>query len=164
MKNEAYLSLGSNLADRLKFLQMAVAELALENLRIERCSSIYETDPQDLKEQPKFLNCALLVTTDMDVFQLLAACQRVEKSIGKNKTIASGPRNIDIDILTFCGSEICTDELTVPHPRMHLRNFVLIPLREIAPGIKIHSKQIDDLIEKCADQGVFSFSGGTLAV
>ena len=155
MKSDAYLSLGSNLGDRLKFLRIAMEELALENLCIEKCSSIYETDPQDLRSQPKFLNCVLLVTTEVDAHQLLAVCQKVEKSIGRNKIIPFGPRNIDIDILTFCDTEIHSNGLTIPHPRMHLRSFVLTPLKEIAPNFKIHGQHIDDLLSKCTDQGVF---------
>ncbi|MDR1413673.1 MAG: 2-amino-4-hydroxy-6-hydroxymethyldihydropteridine diphosphokinase [Puniceicoccales bacterium] len=160
MKNNAYISLGSNLEDRLKFLQTAMAKLECENLEIAKISSIYETDPQDLTNQPKFLNCVLMLKTEFDAFQLLAICQKIEAVIGKNKHIPRGPRNIDIDILAFNSEQISTPILTLPHPRMHRRNFVLTPLREIAPQFEIYGQGIDIFLQRCTNQSVRPWKSG----
>ncbi|MDR1401400.1 MAG: 2-amino-4-hydroxy-6-hydroxymethyldihydropteridine diphosphokinase [Puniceicoccales bacterium] len=154
MANDAYLSLGSNVGDRLKFLQTATAKLEYENLEIAKISSIYETDPQNFTDQPKFLNCVLMLKTELDAFKLLTICQKIENRIGKNKYAPFGPRNIDIDILAFNSEQISTPILTLPHPRMHRRNFVLTPLREIAPHFEIYGQTVDTFLEKCTDQHV----------
>ncbi|MDR1891360.1 MAG: 2-amino-4-hydroxy-6-hydroxymethyldihydropteridine diphosphokinase [Puniceicoccales bacterium] len=158
MKNEAYLSLGSNLGDRLGFLALAVSKLGCADLKVEKCSSVYETEPQILTNQPKFLNCVLFVKTTFDAFQLLKFCQTIERSVGKNKTIDFGPRNIDIDLLTFNSEKISTPDLIIPHPRMGHRNFVLTPLKEIAPDFTIGNRHIDQLITECANQKVIFFA------
>ncbi|MDR1595805.1 MAG: 2-amino-4-hydroxy-6-hydroxymethyldihydropteridine diphosphokinase [Puniceicoccales bacterium] len=157
MKNNAYLSIGSNLGDRLRFIESAIEMLKMENMRVEKFSSVYETEPQNVREQPKFLNCVLGIETDIDAHQLLEVCKKIEKIIGKNKTIAFGPRNIDIDILTFNDENILSPTLVIPHPRMHERNFVLTPLKEIAPDFKVNGQLIDALLERCSDQSVVHF-------
>ncbi|MDR2629144.1 MAG: 2-amino-4-hydroxy-6-hydroxymethyldihydropteridine diphosphokinase [Puniceicoccales bacterium] len=158
MKNEAYLSLGSNLGDRLGFLSLAISKLNCDGLKIEKCSSVYETEPQILANQPNFLNCVLFVKTVLSALQLLRFCQATERSIGKNKTIEFGPRNIDIDLLIFNAEKISTPDLIVPHPRMFDRNFVLTPLKEIVPNLVIENRYIDQLITKCTDQKVKLFA------
>ncbi|MDR2778958.1 MAG: 2-amino-4-hydroxy-6-hydroxymethyldihydropteridine diphosphokinase [Puniceicoccales bacterium] len=158
MKNEAYLSLGSNLGDRLGFLALAILKLKCSGLRIEKYSSVYETDPQILVNQPSFLNCVLFVKTTFNALQLLRFCQDIECSIGKNKTIEFGPRNIDIDLLLFNSEKISTPNLIIPHPRMFDRNFVLAPLKEIVPNLVVENRHIDQLITKCTDQKVKLFA------
>ncbi|MDR2777088.1 MAG: 2-amino-4-hydroxy-6-hydroxymethyldihydropteridine diphosphokinase [Puniceicoccales bacterium] len=158
MKNEVYLSLGSNLGDRLSFLALAVSKLKRNGLRIEKCSNVYETEPQILTNQPNFLNCVLFVKTTFNALQLLELCQDIERSIGKNKIIEFGPRNIDIDLLIFNAEKISTPDLIIPHPRMFDRNFVLMPLKEIAPDLVIENRPIDQLIAKCADQKIKLFA------
>ncbi|MDR1528589.1 MAG: 2-amino-4-hydroxy-6-hydroxymethyldihydropteridine diphosphokinase [Puniceicoccales bacterium] len=158
MNNEAYLSLGSNLGDRLGFLALAVSKLKCDDLKIEKCSSIYETEPQILANQPNFLNCVLLVKTTFNAPRLLKLCQDIEYSIGRNKIIEFGPRNIDIDLLIFNSEKISTPDLIIPHPRMFDRNFVLAPLKEIAPNLVIENRHIDQLIAKCADQKIKFFA------
>jgi 2-amino-4-hydroxy-6-hydroxymethyldihydropteridine diphosphokinase len=157
MKNDAFLSLGSNLGNRLKFLKTAIEKLKCSDLRVEKFSSIYETEPQNFKNQPTFLNCVLQIKTNFDAFELFAFCQKIEAEIGKNKTIAFGPRNVDIDILTFNFDQSLTPNLIIPHLRMCERNFVLTPLKEIAPEFEIKNQHIDQLIAKCANQKISLF-------
>ncbi|MDR1233325.1 MAG: 2-amino-4-hydroxy-6-hydroxymethyldihydropteridine diphosphokinase [Puniceicoccales bacterium] len=158
-ENEAYLALGSNLGDRLGFLTLAVSKLKCDGLKIEKCSNVYETEPQILADQPNFLNCVLFVKTALNALQLLSLCQDIECSIGKNKTTKFGPRNIDIDLLTFNSEKISTPDLIIPHPRMFERSFVLTPLGEIVPNLVIENHHIGQLIAKCAGQKTELFAG-----
>src|SRR5258708_1033651 len=130
-----YLSLGSNVGEREANLRAAIDELPHAGVAVIRVSSFYETEPVDLREQPWFLNCAVEVETHFDAIMLLRALREIEAKMGSRKLMAKGPRLIDMDIL-LCGAEtINTKELQVPHPRMHLRRFVLVPLAEIAPEV-----------------------------
>ena len=133
-----YLSLGSNLGDRQFHLQRAVAYLEQEQIRVRRQSSVYETEPQDVAGQPWFLNIAVECETGLFPLQLLKTLQRIEREMGRVRegVIRRGPRVIDIDILLFGHAVIHTPQLTVPHPRMTERRFVLEPLLEIAPDIR----------------------------
>ncbi len=128
-----YLSLGSNLGERAKNLRAAIAALADAGLRVDKVSSFYETEPVDLREQPWFLNCAVEGKTELPASALLKKLREIETRIGSKKLVAKGPRLIDVDILLYGGETIDTPELQVPHPRMHSRRFVLVPLQEIAP-------------------------------
>lgn len=129
-----YLSLGSNVGDRAKNLRAAIDELPHAGVAVKKVSSFYETEPVDLREQPWFLNCALETETHFDAITLLRALREIETKMGSKKLVAKGPRLIDMDILLYGSERIDTSELQVPHPRMHLRRFVLAPLAEIAPG------------------------------
>jgi len=131
-----YLSLGSNLGDREKNLRSAIATLADGKVRVTRVSSFYETEPVDLLEQPWFLNCVVQGETDVSPLDLLRALRGIEARLGSNKLVPKGPRLIDLDILLYGDQVIDTQELQVPHPRMLLRKFVLVPLAEIAPNLK----------------------------
>ena len=131
-----YLSLGSNVGDREANLRAAIDELPHVGVGITRVSSFYETEPVDLREQPWFLNCVVDAETHFDPFLLLRALREIETKMGSKKLAAKGPRLMDIDILLYGAETISTPELQVPHPRMHLRRFVLVPLAEIAPGLK----------------------------
>ena len=133
-EKRVYLSLGSNIGDRRGNLRAAIDGLPHGGVAITRVSSFYETEPVDLKEQPWFLNCVAEAETHFDPFMLLRALRKVETKMGGKKLVAKGPRRIDIDILLYGLETIDTPELQVPHPRMHLRRFVLVPLAEIAPG------------------------------
>src|SRR6267143_1532508 len=128
-----YLSLGSNVGDRAKNLRAAIDELPHAGVAVKRVSSFYETEPVDLREQPWFLNCAAEVETHFDPIMLLRALREIETKMGSKKLVAKGPRLIDMDILLYGSETIDTQELQVPHRRMHLRRFVLVPLAEIAP-------------------------------
>jgi 2-amino-4-hydroxy-6-hydroxymethyldihydropteridine diphosphokinase len=134
MSNTAYLSLGSNLGDRAANLRHAIRRL--ETLgSILAISSFYETEPVDVEQpQPWFVNCAAELETELSPQQLLAATLALEQSMGRKRREKKGPRIIDIDIVLFDGLIVNTPELTIPHPAMHHRRFVLAPLAEIAPN------------------------------
>jgi 2-amino-4-hydroxy-6-hydroxymethyldihydropteridine diphosphokinase len=131
-----FLSLGSNLGDRQDNLRAAIAALAAAGVRVKRVSAMYETEPVDLLEQPWFLNCVVEGETVVPAVELLPELRAIEKRMGSQKLVASGPRLIDIDILLYGQQTIDTPELQVPHPRMQLRRFVLVPLAELAPEVK----------------------------
>jgi 2-amino-4-hydroxy-6-hydroxymethyldihydropteridine diphosphokinase len=133
-----YLSLGSNLGDRQLHLQRAVAYLEQEQISVQRRSSVYETEPQDVIRQPWFLNIVVECETRLFPVQLLTVLQRIEREVGRVRegAVRRGPRVIDIDILLFDNAAIDTPRLTIPHPRMTERRFVLEPLLEIAPEIR----------------------------
>lgn len=134
----AFLSLGSNLRDRRANLDQALAALEREQVHVVARSSIYETEPQDVANQPWFLNMVVECESRFFPHQLLAVTQRVEREMGRVRTGAPprGPRVIDIDILLFCNAALETPELMIPHPRMFDRRFVLEPLLEIAPELR----------------------------
>ena len=131
----AFLSLGSNVGDREANLLEAIKRLEATGIHILRRSSIYETEPQDLPDQPWFLNLVVEVETELFPRMLLARIQAIELRMGRRRAVPKGPRPIDIDILLFGNSVIKTRELQVPHPRMSQRRFVLEPLAELAPDL-----------------------------
>ena len=134
-----YLSLGSNLGEREKHLEEALAALESAEVAIVGRSSIYETEPQDVTQQPWFLNMAVEARTRAMPLQLLHLLLRIEREIGRVRHAGmqrGGPRPIDLDILLFGNAEIQLPQLTVPHPRMLQRRFVLEPLLEIAPNLR----------------------------
>lgn len=134
----ALLSLGSNLGDRKRFLSQAVEALAcLPKSRLTAVSSLYESDPVGLTDQPLFLNCVVRLETRLSALALLHHCQELETRAGRKRTVRWGPRFLDIDLLTVGVVSCQTPELTLPHPRMHERAFVLIPLAEIQEGKKL---------------------------
>ena len=135
MKHNVYLSLGSNLGDQARNLRDAIAALRKAGIDVTRISSMYETEPVDYLDQPWFLNIAIEAETELPAVALLKALRQIEANIGSKKLVSKGPRLIDLDILLYGDETIDTPELQVPHPRMHLRRFVLEPLAEIAPNV-----------------------------
>lgn len=132
MRKTVYLSLGSNMGDREANLRDAIARLA-ELGEVTEVSSYYETEPVDFLAQPWFLNCAVELDTEKMPRQLLAGMLDIEKEMGRRRVQKKGPRTLDIDILLFGNSIVKAKGLTIPHPAMHERRFVLEPLAEIAP-------------------------------
>lgn len=135
MKKLVYLSLGSNLGDREKYLREAISRLRDLGV-IRQVSAFYETQPVEVQgEQPWFLNGALAMETELLPLEFLRRMLDVEQSMGRIRTEPKGARTIDIDIVFFGNDVLDTPGLTVPHPAMHQRRFVLEPLAEIAPGV-----------------------------
>lgn len=128
-----YLSLGSNIGDRLANLRAAIDALGPAGIHVKKISSVYETAPVDYLEQSWFHNCVVEAETILDPLALLRALQAIESAMGSKKDFPKGPRLIDLDILFYGSETITTHELEVPHPRLHHRRFVLVPLAEIAP-------------------------------
>ena len=127
-----FVSLGSNLGDRaLTLAEAREALTALPGTAVIAASGLYSTAPQDLEGQPEFLNQVLCLETALEPRDLLTECQRIEREHGRTRELRFGPRTLDIDILLFQGVESQDPELTLPHPRMALRAFVLVPLAEI---------------------------------
>jgi 2-amino-4-hydroxy-6-hydroxymethyldihydropteridine diphosphokinase len=151
-----YLSLGSNMGDREANLRAAIAALAGIGVRVRQVSSIYETEPVDYLQQGWFLNCVVEGETELPALELLQGLRGIEAGMGSKKLIAKGPRLIDMDILLYGTETIDTAELQVPHPRMHLRRFVLVPLAEIAAGLRHPSwgDSVAGLLERTADRSV----------
>jgi 2-amino-4-hydroxy-6-hydroxymethyldihydropteridine diphosphokinase len=134
--NTVYLSLGSNIGDREANLRAAIAALPAGGVRVTRASSIYETQPVDYLPQGWFLNCVIEGETRLPPLELLRDLRGIEAAMGSKKEFPKGPRLIDIDILLYGSVTIDTPELQIPHPRMALRRFVLVPLAEIAPQLR----------------------------
>jgi 2-amino-4-hydroxy-6-hydroxymethyldihydropteridine diphosphokinase len=150
MPNLAYLSLGSNLSLKSNLVSSNLlksnlggreAQLREAQTRlsvagsIAAASSLYETEPVEYTEQPWFLNCAVLLETTLSPQELMSAILNIEEQMGRRRLVKKGPRSIDIDILLFGDVVLKSDALTIPHPEMHRRRFVLEPLAEIAPEV-----------------------------
>jgi len=136
VKKIVYLSLGSNLGDRQVNLRNAIGRL-LELGDVLEVSSLYDTEPVEFTDQPWFLNCAVSVRTELIPREFLEGILSIERAMGRERTQPKGPRLIDIDILLFGAAHINTPQLTIPHPAMAERRFVLEPLAEIAPDVKV---------------------------
>jgi len=134
VRNLVYLSLGSNVGDRAANLNTAIDRLRTLG-EVAAVSSFYETEPVEFTAQPWFLNCAATLATEKTPTQLLAGILDIEQQLGRRRGLQKGPRIIDIDILLFGNSSVEDLDLTIPHPAMHQRRFVLEPLAEIAPDV-----------------------------
>ncbi len=136
----AYLGLGGNLGDRMAALAEALQLLdSTAGMRRTGCSSVYETEPWAVADQPNFLNLVAAYETTLAPFDLLAACKSVEAEVGRVASYRWGPRLIDVDILLYGDQVVDSSEpdLQIPHPRMTQRAFVLVPLAEIAPDTRV---------------------------
>jgi len=155
-----YLALGSNIGDREKNLREAVRVLAESGVAIAKLSSIYETEPVDYFDQPWFLNAVLEAQTNLSAAELLATLRHIESQMGSKKPFAKGPRLIDLDILLYGDDSIATPDLQVPHPRMLQRNFVLVPLAEIAPALRhpIWPASAAELLSRSPDPSIVRIS------
>lgn len=130
----AYLSLGANVGDRLANLKEAIGRIGSAG-NVKRISSFFETEPVGFTEQPWFINCAVELETSLSPQELLRVLLEIERAMGRHRTIPKGPRTIDIDVLLYDDQVIDEAGLTIPHPALHLRRFVLEPLAEIAPDV-----------------------------
>ena len=154
MKTPILLSLGSNLGDRDSNLRTALEQLEEAGISVTRRSSLYETEPVDLQEQPNFVNLVCEVKTQLSPDQLLETCLAVEEKMGRKRRQRWGPRKIDIDLL-FYGQEIIDQpQLQIPHPRLRQRRFVLIPLEEISSSFRDPKtgKTVTQLCSLCHDR------------
>jgi 2-amino-4-hydroxy-6-hydroxymethyldihydropteridine diphosphokinase len=156
MIQNAYVGLGSNLGDRAGYLLLAVRGMLDAGLDVIRLSSIYETEPVEYEQQPPFLNMVaeLRGSTLPSPQQTLARLLRIEYSLGRTRDIRMGPRTIDLDLLIFKDQQVETEFLTVPHPRLPARRFVLVPLNELVPGLvhPVLQKPISELLAQTTDQ------------
>ncbi|WP_434400922.1 2-amino-4-hydroxy-6-hydroxymethyldihydropteridine diphosphokinase [Planococcus sp. 11815] len=134
--NEVYLSLGSNLGDRKAQLQEAVRLLqtnpSISNIKM---SSIYETAPVGYLDQYAFLNLVIRLETSLSPLELLDICQEIEQVLHRERLVRWGPRTVDLDVLLYGQEQVATERLTIPHPRMYERAFVLVPLQELMPSL-----------------------------
>jgi 2-amino-4-hydroxy-6-hydroxymethyldihydropteridine diphosphokinase len=150
---QVYLGLGSNVGDREGTLERALTALGERGLEVGARSSLYLTEPMDAPPQEWFLNAVAGARTALAPQDLLRACQEVERELGRVRLVFRGPRTLDLDLLLY-GDVVREDPLlTVPHPRLHERRFVLVPLHEIAPSL-VHPRlglTVHELLERCPD-------------
>ncbi len=150
----AYIGFGSNIGDRLKHIQNAIHILSkMEEITLQKISSIYKTDPVGYEAQAQFLNGAAAIQTSLSPLSLLHTLKNIETTVGRQHRIRWGPREIDLDLLIYGDLCLQTEKLVVPHPEMHLRRFVLAPLAEIAPDVvhPVFQKTIQTLLERLED-------------
>ena len=154
--NLAYLLTGGNLGNREELLLKASNLIQLNCGNILKKSSIYETTPWGILNQPGFLNQVLVLETVLAADQLMEKLLLIEEEMGRKRAEKYGPRTIDIDILLFNQDQIHTTSVTIPHPRIHERRFVLVPLCEIDPNLShpVFKKTMNNLLESCSDEGI----------
>jgi 2-amino-4-hydroxy-6-hydroxymethyldihydropteridine diphosphokinase len=145
-----YLALGTNLGDRLANLKQAIASLTPQ-MEVKAKSSVYETPPWGYEDQPKFLNQVIKAITYLEPEPLLKHLKRLEVALGRKESFQNGPRLIDIDILFFDDTVVHTSSLVIPHPRLHERAFVLLPLMDIAPDLvhPVNKKSVSEMVVEC---------------
>ena len=134
-----YLGLGSNIGERRENLAAAVRELPTHGVEVLASSSVYDTEPVGLVlDQPEFLNACVRIQTALEPLQLLDACKEVERAVGRaGGGVRHGPRMIDVDVLLLDGVEFASERLTLPHPEVGSRRFVLVPLLELDPDLRL---------------------------
>jgi 2-amino-4-hydroxy-6-hydroxymethyldihydropteridine diphosphokinase len=154
----AYLALGANLGDRLANLKQAIASLTPQ-MEVKAKSGVYETPPWGFEDQPKFLNQVIKVNTYLDPEPLLKHLKRLEVALGRKESFPNGPRLIDIDILFYDDLVVNKPSLVIPHPRLHERGFVLLPLMEIAPNLvhPVIQKSVREMAEQSNTEGIQKF-------
>jgi len=155
--NKSFLSLGSNLGDRLNYLEKAIDLLKkTEGVNIIKISSVYETEPVGYKEQPSFLNLVVEIETEIEPEDLLKRCKEIESSLGRTKREKWREREIDIDIIFYNNLIIEKDYIVIPHKELYYRKFVLLPLCEIDPDFICPKtkKSIRTLFNFCNDSSI----------
>lgn len=153
--HSVYLALGSNLGDRRGNLAAALQRLG-EVVEIDNVSSIYETEPVGYLDQPYFLNLVCCGKTALSAADLLQCAKEIEVAIGRQRSFRNSPRPIDIDIIFYDDLDMAEDDLTIPHPRMAERAFVLVPLAEIAPHMvdPVSGRSVQELLQTVSQVGV----------
>ena len=156
--HRVYLGLGSNLGNRKSNLEESIRQIG-EFATVKKSSSIYETEPWGLKDQPKFLNQVIFMESTLKPNELLLRLKKIEQQMGRKKSIRFGPRLIDVDILFYADHIMNTPELTIPHPHLTERAFVLVPLAEIAPKLvhPLYHKTIKVLLQDIDQSSVLLF-------
>lgn len=151
-----YLALGSNVGNREEHLRKALEKLQARDLRLRRASGLYETEPMGLKEQRWFLNQVAEFETELFPVQLLQRTQRIERVLGRRRTVVNGPRTIDIDIVLYGNAVVRAPELEIPHPRYRERRFVLEPLAELNEGLRdpVTGQSIATMLDAVQGQAV----------
>ena len=154
--NTAFIALGANLGDPAATVKAAFAALAnLPDSRIVHCSSLCRTAPVGITEQPEFVNAVAQLETDLAPEALLDALLEIEQRFGRIRAERNGPRTLDLDLLLYGDQFVSLPRLTLPHPRLHLRAFVLQPLAEIAPDLKIPGRgTVAAWLPAVANQGI----------
>jgi 2-amino-4-hydroxy-6-hydroxymethyldihydropteridine diphosphokinase len=160
MKHIAFIGLGSNLADPKQQLVNAIAALdALPSVRLLKCSSLYGSAPVGYLDQPDFVNAVAELATDLSPRDLLETLLALELQFGRTREFINAPRTLDLDVLLYDDLQHHEHGLTIPHPQLHLRAFVLQPLLEIAPTIEIPGLALaENLLQLCADQRLVKLS------
>jgi 2-amino-4-hydroxy-6-hydroxymethyldihydropteridine diphosphokinase len=153
-----YLALGTNLGDRSANLKQAISALTPQ-LEVRAKSAVYETPPWGFEDQPKFLNQVIKANTYLDPEPLLKHLKRLEVALGRKESFPNGPRLIDMDILFYDDLVVDRPSLVIPHPRLHERGFVLLPLMEIAPHLvhPVNKKSVREMAEMCNMEGIEKF-------
>ena len=155
--NIVYISIGTNIGDKIKNIKNALDSINhLPGTRVADVSAVYETAPWGYVEQDNFYNICAAIETDLGPNAFLGACLGIEAAFGRERPFKNSPRIIDIDVLLYNDLKIITDELTVPHPRMHERAFVLVPLKDLIPELKINGFDFAEWYKKCDKNGVFA--------
>jgi 2-amino-4-hydroxy-6-hydroxymethyldihydropteridine diphosphokinase len=151
-----YLGLGSNVGDSETLLRSALDRLNGPDLKLLRVSSLYETEPVGLREQRWFLNLVAEFETDLFPKQLLHRIEKIERDLGRKRTVRNGPRTIDIDILLYGNSVVSTEELEIPHPRYRDRRFTLAPLTELNPELRdpVTRRSMTEMLSALKDQAI----------
>lgn len=156
MSNTVYIGIGTNIGDRVGNIENALSAInKLPNTKVTGVSAIYETEPWGYTQQDNFYNICAKIETDFTPNGMLGACLGIEAAFGRERPFKNAPRVIDIDILLYNDLYLETDELTVPHPRMMERAFVLVPLKDILPSMAIGDYNFNSAYEKCDKTGVY---------
>ncbi|MFK0570461.1 2-amino-4-hydroxy-6-hydroxymethyldihydropteridine diphosphokinase [Endozoicomonas sp.] len=156
MAETAYIALGSNLEKPELQLQRAVDDIdTVSGMTVSACSRLYRSDPVGPPGQPDYCNAVVAVKTTLKPLQLLDSLQSIENAHGRIRSVRWGPRTLDLDILLYDNQIIESERLTVPHYQMHVRNFVLYPLLDIAPGLELpNGKKLKAMVDELSYQGL----------